>query len=89
MGALFCKEINSFRECFPELSTTETQVLSLYAIGVSVKDIASRLGCSIDTVNTHLRNAKAKYSAEGFAELKSMFFIRVLMRSMNSTTTIQ
>ncbi|MEJ5914478.1 response regulator transcription factor [Pseudokineococcus sp. 1T1Z-3] len=49
----------------PQLSPRERQVLHLYASNMPSKSVARRLGLKDDTIKTHLRRIKAKYTAIG------------------------
>lgn len=53
----------------PELTDRESQVLALYASrrALSVGVIGQTLGLSPETIRTHLRTGRAKYSAAGHA----------------------
>lgn len=50
------------------LSAREAEVLNLVADGHTAPEIASRLGLSLHTVNTHLRNSYAKLDASNRAQ---------------------
>ncbi|WP_181136208.1 response regulator transcription factor [Rathayibacter sp. AY1H3] len=45
----------------PALSMQEKRVMSLYATGLPVKNVAFQMGLSQDTVRTYLKRIKAKY----------------------------
>jgi two-component system response regulator DevR len=47
------------------LSRCEQQVLALYAAGAKAQAVASRLGLSVDTVNTYVRRVRLKYERVG------------------------
>ena len=51
------------------LTRAESTVAALVADGLRAKAIAQKLGCSVPTVRTHLRNLYAKTGAEGLVEL--------------------
>lgn len=59
------------RETSVELTARERQILSLIATGCSNKEIATRLGLSLKTVDNHRTNLMRKLDAHSVAELLS------------------
>ncbi|WP_459867068.1 response regulator transcription factor [Endothiovibrio diazotrophicus] len=53
----------------PSLTARETECVRLIAGGASSSDIARRLHISLDTVNTHIFNAKRKMNVSRRGEL--------------------
>ncbi|HWV49810.1 MAG TPA: sigma factor-like helix-turn-helix DNA-binding protein [Microbacterium sp.] len=49
----------------PDLSVQERRVLSLYASGLTISDVAERIGVREDTARKYLARVKAKYAAIG------------------------
>ncbi|HEY3957307.1 MAG TPA: LuxR C-terminal-related transcriptional regulator [Streptosporangiaceae bacterium] len=49
----------------PRLSPTQVEVLRLYATGVTAQQIASLLGCAVETVKSHLKAVKSRYEEHG------------------------
>jgi DNA-binding NarL/FixJ family response regulator len=64
----------------PRLSPAQVEVLRLYATGVTAQHIASLLGCSVETVKTHLKAVKARYEAHGDAVYTRTDLLRVGLR---------
>lgn len=52
------------------LSPREQQVTALTCLGLTNPQIAARLGVSIETVRTHLRNAQYKFHVTSKADLR-------------------
>lgn len=67
------------RACFPELTEKQFSTLTLYAIGKTTKDIQLTIGCSRTTVEKHLSNARYIMNCSRSGELRTVFFLRVLM----------
>ena len=57
------------------ITAREKEVLLLLAQGLSTKEIASRMGISFHTVESHRKNLRFKFSAKNSTEL--------LMKVMN------
>ena len=67
--------------CFPglpRLSPREEELLGLLATGISNRELASRLGISVKTVESHLENLKAKLGCKSTAELRARALRRAL-----------
>ncbi len=64
----------------PRLSPAQVEVLRLYATGVTAQQIASLLGCSVETVKTHLKAVKVRYEAHGDAVYTRTDMLRVALR---------
>jgi DNA-binding NarL/FixJ family response regulator len=64
----------------PRLSPAQVEVLRLYATGVTAQQIASLLGCSVETVKTHLKAVKIRYEAHGDAVYTRTDMLRVALR---------
>lgn len=47
----------------------ESQVIELLSFGFSVKEIADALGCSENTIDTHIKNAKHKMGLQKNTEI--------------------
>ncbi|GAP06443.1 response regulator containing a CheY-like receiver domain and an HTH DNA-binding domain [Anaerolinea thermolimosa] len=56
-------------QCWQMLTPREQQVVALACLGLTNRQIASRMGISPDTVKTHLRAATAKFGVHTKAEL--------------------
>lgn len=56
-------------EARPELSPRETEVLRLVALGYSAQQIATELGISVSTVETHRTHVSEKLDLHGRAQL--------------------
>ncbi|EGH9360846.1 TraA protein [Salmonella enterica] len=64
---------------FPELSLTESNIMALYSLGMSVAMIASSQNKSVKTVNNHLANVKFKLSTVSMFDLRTLFHIRIML----------
>jgi two-component system nitrate/nitrite response regulator NarL len=64
----------------PRLSPTQVEVLRLYATGVTAQQIASLLGCSVETVKTHLNEVKTRYQLHGDPVFTKTDLLRVALR---------
>jgi DNA-binding NarL/FixJ family response regulator len=64
-----------------ELSRRELDVVRLYAIGLHTQDVATKLGISSKTVETHRHNAMVKTNCKGMADL-TRFALRVNLISV-------
>ena len=64
----------------PRLSPAQVEVLRLYATGVTAQQIASLLGCSVETVKTHLKAVKIRYEVHGDAVYTRTDMLRVALR---------
>jgi two-component system nitrate/nitrite response regulator NarL len=64
----------------PRLSPTQVEVLRLYATGVTAQQIASLLGCSVETVKTHLSEVKTRYQVHGDPVFTKTDLLRVALR---------
>lgn len=69
---------------FPELSSTESIIMVLYSLGVTAAAIAKNQNKSVKTVNNHLANIKLKLSTESTYDLRTLFYIRVMLRLVKS-----
>lgn len=49
----------------PQLSPAQTEVLRLYASGMTLDTVARHLNITVGTANTHLKRARAKYAEAG------------------------
>jgi DNA-binding NarL/FixJ family response regulator len=56
------------------------EVLRLYATGLTAQQIASLLGCSVETVKTHLKAVKIRYEAHGDSVYTRTDMLRVALR---------
>lgn len=54
-------ESSSAQAPLPKLTDAEQRILTLSASGLNAKQIATRLGISVDTVFSHRRNIKTKF----------------------------
>jgi DNA-binding CsgD family transcriptional regulator len=52
----------------------EKEVLELLARGLSTKEIASSLGISFHTVESHRKNLRTKFAAKNSSEVLMKFF---------------
>jgi DNA-binding NarL/FixJ family response regulator len=57
-----------------ELTTRESEILTLLSEGLSNKEIADRVNVSYDTVRAHLRHIYEKLHVRGRTEAVRMFF---------------
>jgi DNA-binding NarL/FixJ family response regulator len=64
----------------PRLSPAQVEVLRLYATGVTAQQIASLLGCTVETVKTHLKAVKIRYEAHGDPVFTKTDLLRVAIR---------
>jgi DNA-binding NarL/FixJ family response regulator len=64
----------------PHLSPAQVEVLRLYATGLTAQQIASLLGCSAETVKTHLKAVKIRYEVHGDAVYTRTDMLRVALR---------
>jgi DNA-binding NarL/FixJ family response regulator len=64
----------------PRLSPAQVEVLRLYATGVTAQQIASLLGCALETVKSHLKAVKARYEAHGDPVFTKTDMLRVALR---------
>ncbi|CAO94844.1 helix-turn-helix transcriptional regulator [Erwinia tasmaniensis] len=69
---------------FPELSSTESIIMVLYSLGVTAAAIAKNQNKSVKTVNNHLANIKLKLSTESTYDLRTLFYIRIMLRLVKS-----
>ncbi|MFA0076865.1 helix-turn-helix transcriptional regulator [Vibrio artabrorum] len=80
MNTIFCeKGSHKARECFPELSERQFQCLMLYSLGVSYRDIASKMACNYQSVQNSMSRMLVKFSVESIPELRIVFFLRIIM----------
>ena len=63
----------------PRLSSTQVEILRLYATGVTAQKI-SAMGCALETVKSHLKAVKARYEAHGDPVRTRTDLLRVAMR---------
>lgn len=81
-----------YYKVFPELSSSEIKVLSLYCSGLSCNLIAKQLNITANTMHVHMKNAKSKYNANSYSELRALFHFRVtgyLIKNCNITFDIK
>lgn len=71
-------EVNEYLELLPKLSTREIQILVMTCSGFSRTEIALELNVSLNTVNSHFKNALKKYDLNTYAQLQSLFFFNFL-----------
>lgn len=69
---------------FPELSSTESIIMVLYSLGVTAAAIAKNQNKSVKTVNNHLANIKVKLSTESTYDLRTLFYIRIMLKLVKS-----
>lgn len=69
---------------FPELSSTESIIMVLYSLGVTAAAIAKNQNKSVKTVNNHLANIKYKLSTESTYDLRTLFYIRIMLMMVKS-----
>ncbi|MET8426873.1 response regulator transcription factor [Nocardia sp. NPDC004860] len=62
--------IDADEKAWPKFSEREKEVLSLYAAGLRMRDIAAMLGIAQETVNTHLKSIRSKYAAMNLGTTK-------------------
>ncbi|WP_074012619.1 helix-turn-helix domain-containing protein [Candidatus Sodalis sp. SoCistrobi] len=67
-----------YHKIFPELSSSELKVLSLYCSGFNLQFIAEYLDIKINTVHVHMKNAMHKYNSTSYSELKAFFYFIVI-----------
>jgi DNA-binding NarL/FixJ family response regulator len=71
------------------LTSREREILQLVAEGYSNKELCTRLGISLRTVENHRHNLMRKLGAHNSADLTREAFRMVLIRNMNSPLTDQ
>lgn len=74
---MICLKIPKKRDMIEILSIRENQVIESLALGLTVKEIASKLCISPYTVNSHIKSAKRKTRARTLSELVRIFCISV------------
>ncbi len=63
----------------PELAPRETEAITLYAAGLPLKSVATRMGLSQETVKQYLNRCRAKYAAVGRpAQTKTELYRRAI-----------
>lgn len=70
----YCKQVESVRRIilsYDAPTRRETDVLHYISLGMSTKEIATRMGVSNNTVETHRRHLLEKFHARNVAELVS------------------
>ena len=65
----FHAAILNSRHAAPALTPREIKVLELIAAGLSIKQVASRLGISVNTVKTHRMHLRAKLALDNDVQL--------------------
>lgn len=73
-------EVNEYIELLPKLSTREIQILVMTCSGFSRTDIALELNVSLNTVNSHFKNALKKYDLNTYTQLQSLFLFNFLKK---------
>jgi DNA-binding NarL/FixJ family response regulator len=73
-------EVNEYIELLPKLSTREIQILVMTCSGFSRTDIAIELNVSLNTVNSHFKNALKKYDLNTYTQLQSLFLFNFLKK---------
>lgn len=59
--------------CWKALTPREQDVTALCCLGYKNAEIGRRLGISVTTVNTHVRNVTSKFGVHGKVELRQFF----------------
>ncbi len=73
---------------FPELSATESMIMVLYSLGMTTSAIADSQKKSVKTVNNHLANIKLKLSTDSMFDLRTLFYIRIMLKLFTSCSLI-
>lgn len=77
MTAFNASDFLPYYKVFTELSSSEIKVLSLYCSGMSCNAIATQLNITTNTMHVHMKNARSKYNATSYSELRALFHFRV------------
>jgi len=64
-----CAEARRVNDALQRLSAREREAVLLAAQGLSTKEIAARMGCTVKTANAHLQSAYEKLGVRGKLEL--------------------
>ncbi|HGJ5857423.1 helix-turn-helix transcriptional regulator [Arsenophonus nasoniae] len=70
---------SAYSSLFPELTTTEKDVVMLFSIGFSVKKIASIRNVSPFTVKNQLSAAKENLEVNSLDDIRSIALLRILI----------
>ena len=62
----------------------ERQVLALVSMGLTTKEIASRLNLSHHTIETHRKNLLRKYEAKNSAELVQKNSLEMIQKTVTA-----
>ena len=54
----------------------ETEVIELLSVGFSQKEIAERIGCSINTVDSHIKHIKEKTGLQKATEITVAYYYK-------------
>lgn len=66
---------------FKELTNTQTQILAYNGAGLSTCEMAEKMGISIETVKTHLKNIKERVGLQKINELAAYYWVTVFGES--------
>ncbi|HGJ5890488.1 MAG TPA: helix-turn-helix transcriptional regulator [Arsenophonus apicola] len=73
-------EVTNDLELMPKLSKRELQILVMTCSGFTRTDIALALNVSLDTINSHFKNALRKYDLNTYNQLQAMFLFNFLKK---------
>lgn len=60
---------------FEELTNTQSEVLAYNGAGLSTGEIADKMGISIETVKTHIKNIKERLGLQKINELAAYYWV--------------
>ena len=66
------------------VTSKERQVLALVSMGLTTKEIASRLNLSHHTIETHRKNLLRKYEAKNSAELVQKNSLEMIQKTVTA-----
>lgn len=66
---------------FEELTNTQSEVLAYNGAGLSTGEIADKMGISIETVKTHIKNIKERLGLQKINELAAYYWVTIFGES--------
>lgn len=73
-------EVNKYLDLLPKLSPRELQILVMTCSGFTRTEIAIELNVSLDTINSHVKNALKKYDLNTYNHLQAIFLFNFLSK---------